>query len=139
MVTRIGINGFGRICRQVLKAITDRHGADLEVVAINDLVSIETNAHLLKYDSNYGRWRRVVAREQPAEHAADATKRAHHHLEGIAVEHVDRSSAHRGRRRRRLPDAWARRRRVASLRSAADVAIAAVDLRGAPGNWCGPV
>ena len=63
MVTKIGINGFGRIGRQVLKAITDRHGSDLEVVAINDLVSIETNANLLKYDSNYGRWHRDVRAE----------------------------------------------------------------------------
>ena len=56
MVTKVGINGFGRIGRQVLKAITDRHGGELEVVAVNDLVPIETNANLLKYDSNYGRW-----------------------------------------------------------------------------------
>ncbi|MHB8574965.1 MAG: type I glyceraldehyde-3-phosphate dehydrogenase [Dehalococcoidia bacterium] len=56
MVTRIGINGFGRIGRQVVKAIIERHPGDLEVVAINDLFDIEINAHLLKYDSNYGRF-----------------------------------------------------------------------------------
>ena len=56
MVTRIGINGFGRIGRQVFKAIKERHGDELEVVAINDLVDNKTNAHLLKYDSNYGRY-----------------------------------------------------------------------------------
>jgi glyceraldehyde 3-phosphate dehydrogenase len=56
MVTRIGINGFGRIGRQVFKAIKERHGSELVVVAINDLVDNETNAHLLKYDSNYGRY-----------------------------------------------------------------------------------
>ena len=56
MATRIGINGFGRIGRQVLKAIKERHGDKLEVVAINDLVDTKTNAHLLKYDSNYGRY-----------------------------------------------------------------------------------
>ncbi|MCH7811499.1 MAG: type I glyceraldehyde-3-phosphate dehydrogenase [Chloroflexi bacterium] len=56
MATRIGINGFGRIGRQVLKAIRDRQAAKLEVVALNDLVPTETNAHLLKYDSNYGRF-----------------------------------------------------------------------------------
>ena len=56
MATRIGINGFGRIGRQVLKAIKERHGSELEVVAINDLVDNKTNAHLLKYDSNYGRY-----------------------------------------------------------------------------------
>src|SRR5687767_714201 len=56
MATRVGINGFGRIGRQVLKAIKERHGEKLEVVAINDLVDTKTNAHLLKYDSNYGRY-----------------------------------------------------------------------------------
>lgn len=54
MATKVGINGFGRIGRQVLKAIMDYHGKDLEVVAINDLFPPETNAHLFKYDSNYG-------------------------------------------------------------------------------------
>jgi glyceraldehyde 3-phosphate dehydrogenase len=54
-VTRIGINGFGRIGRQTLKAILERH-ADLEVVAINDLAPTATNAHLFKYDSTYGRF-----------------------------------------------------------------------------------
>ena len=63
MVTKVGINGFGRIGRQVLKAITDRHGDQLEVVAINDLVPSDTNANLLKYDSNYGRWHREVRGE----------------------------------------------------------------------------
>jgi glyceraldehyde 3-phosphate dehydrogenase len=56
MTTRIGINGFGRIGRQVLKAVKERHGDTLEVVAVNDLVDTKTNAHLLKYDSNYGRY-----------------------------------------------------------------------------------
>ena len=56
MTTRIGINGFGRIGRQVLKATLERHPNDLEVVVVNDLTSPETNAHLLKYDSTYGRY-----------------------------------------------------------------------------------
>jgi glyceraldehyde 3-phosphate dehydrogenase len=60
MATRIGINGFGRIGRQVLKAIGERHPGALEVVAINDLVDTETNAHLLRYDSNYGRFNGTV-------------------------------------------------------------------------------
>jgi glyceraldehyde 3-phosphate dehydrogenase len=54
MTTKIGINGFGRIGRQVLKAIIERYPGELEVVAINDLFDSKTNAHLLKYDSNYG-------------------------------------------------------------------------------------
>jgi glyceraldehyde 3-phosphate dehydrogenase len=52
--TKIGINGFGRIGRQVFKAIYERHPDTLEVVAVNDLTDNETNAHLLKYDSTYG-------------------------------------------------------------------------------------
>jgi glyceraldehyde 3-phosphate dehydrogenase len=54
MTTKIGINGFGRIGRQVFKAIMERYPDQLEVVAINDLFDSQTNAHLLKYDSNYG-------------------------------------------------------------------------------------
>ncbi len=54
MVTRIGINGFGRIGRLALRAIKQRHPDELEVVAINDLADAATNAHLFKYDSNYG-------------------------------------------------------------------------------------
>src|SRR5436309_6900752 len=54
MTTRVGINGFGRIGRQSLKAILERHPHDLEVVAVNDLTDTKTNAHLLRYDSTYG-------------------------------------------------------------------------------------
>lgn len=53
---RLGINGFGRIGRQVLKAVLARHPQSLEVVAINDLFDVSTNAHLLQYDTNYGRF-----------------------------------------------------------------------------------
>lgn len=56
MATRVGINGFGRIGRQSMKAILERHGRELEVVAINDLTDTKTNAHLLKYDTTYGRF-----------------------------------------------------------------------------------
>ncbi len=54
MTTRIGINGFGRIGRQVLRATIERHPEELEVVAVNDLADVHTNAHLFKYDTNYG-------------------------------------------------------------------------------------
>jgi len=54
MPARIGINGFGRIGRQVFKAIHDHYLEDIEVVAVNDLTDPKTNAHLLKYDSTYG-------------------------------------------------------------------------------------
>jgi glyceraldehyde 3-phosphate dehydrogenase len=53
---RVGINGFGRIGRQVLKAVMERHPQSLQVVAINDLFASETNAHLFKYDTNYGKF-----------------------------------------------------------------------------------
>jgi glyceraldehyde 3-phosphate dehydrogenase len=56
MVTRVGINGFGRIGRQSMKAMLERHPDTIEVVAINDLTDTKTNAHLLKYDSTYGRF-----------------------------------------------------------------------------------
>ena len=54
MAVKVGINGFGRIGRQVFKAIHDFHPDALQVVAVNDLTDPRTNAHLLKYDSTYG-------------------------------------------------------------------------------------
>lgn len=56
MTVKVGINGFGRIGRQVFKAIRDYHADELEVVAFNDVGDLPTMAHLLKYDSNYGRF-----------------------------------------------------------------------------------
>ena len=56
MTTRIGINGFGRIGRQVTRSILERHSDELEIVAVNDLTDTKTNAHLFKYDTNYGRY-----------------------------------------------------------------------------------
>ena len=53
-ITKIGINGFGRIGRQVLRSIIERQSDKLEVVAINDLADTQTNAHMFKYDTNYG-------------------------------------------------------------------------------------
>jgi glyceraldehyde 3-phosphate dehydrogenase len=53
MKAKVGINGFGRIGRQVLKAIMERHPETLEVVAVNDLFDVKTNVHLFKYDTNY--------------------------------------------------------------------------------------
>lgn len=60
MATKVGINGFGRIGRQVLKAIRDYYPDTLEVVAFNDIGDLKTMAHLLKYDSNYGRFNASV-------------------------------------------------------------------------------
>ena len=51
MATKIGINGFGRIGRCILRSLVQRNVSELEVVAINDLTDTTTLAHLLKYDS----------------------------------------------------------------------------------------
>ena len=56
MTTKIAINGFGRIGRNVLRALLESGRDDLEVVAINDLAPVETNAHLLRFDSVHGRF-----------------------------------------------------------------------------------
>ena len=56
MTTKVAINGFGRIGRNVLRAIIESGRTDIEVVAINDLGPVETNAHLVRYDSVHGRF-----------------------------------------------------------------------------------
>ncbi|HPG21377.1 MAG TPA: type I glyceraldehyde-3-phosphate dehydrogenase [Amaricoccus sp.] len=56
MAVKVGINGFGRIGRNVLRAIIESGRTDIEVVAINDLGPVETNAHLVRYDSVHGRF-----------------------------------------------------------------------------------
>ena len=53
-MVKVGINGFGRIGRLILRAILENYKNKIQVVAINDLGSIETNAHLIKYDSTHG-------------------------------------------------------------------------------------
>ena len=68
MPVRVAINGFGRVGRSVLRAAHE-HDADIEVVAVNDLVDAPTLAHLLKYDSVYGRFPGDVA----------LTRQAHRH------------------------------------------------------------
>ena len=59
-MVRVGINGFGRIGRNFLRSVL-ASGADVEVVAINDITSVETNAHLLRYDSTHGRLKEPVS------------------------------------------------------------------------------
>lgn len=54
LAVRVGINGFGRIGRQSLRAILERYPKDLQVTAINDVADLATNAHLFRHDSNYG-------------------------------------------------------------------------------------
>jgi glyceraldehyde 3-phosphate dehydrogenase len=60
MTVRVAINGFGRIGRLVLRSIAEHARRDIEVVAINDLGPVETNAHLLRYDSVHGRFPGVI-------------------------------------------------------------------------------
>ena len=63
MAVRVAINGFGRIGRNVLRAIAESGRGDIEVVGINDLGPVETNAHLLRYDSVHGRFPGTVTVE----------------------------------------------------------------------------
>ncbi|MGJ8594948.1 type I glyceraldehyde-3-phosphate dehydrogenase [Sulfitobacter sp.] len=60
MTIKVGINGFGRIGRNVLRALVENGRTDIEVVAINDLAPLETNAHLFEFDSVHGRFGREV-------------------------------------------------------------------------------
>ncbi len=61
MAVRVAINGFGRIGRNVLRAIVESGRRDIEVVAINDLGPVDTNAHLMRYDSIHGRFPGTVS------------------------------------------------------------------------------
>ncbi len=63
MAVRVAINGFGRIGRMVFRAIAEAKRDDIEIVAINDLADLATNAHLLKYDSVHGRYPGTVSVE----------------------------------------------------------------------------
>ena len=60
MAIRVGINGFGRIGRQVLRAIREKYPNDIDVVAFNDLGDLDTMAHLFRHDSNYGAYKGTV-------------------------------------------------------------------------------
>ena len=93
MATKLAINGFGRIGRNVLRALMEQDNTDLQVIAINDLAPVGTNAHLFEFDSVHGRYRgrvtvegdtmdvgqgpiRVSAERDPARYRA----RMHRHL-----------------------------------------------------------
>ena len=66
MAVKVGINGFGRIGRLSLRAMLEKYPNEIEVVAINDLFDSTTNAHLFKYDTNYGPWKGEVKAEEGA-------------------------------------------------------------------------
>ena len=75
MTIRIGINGFGRIGRQVYRAIRERYDNEIDVIAVNDIGRINIMAHLLKYDSTYGRFPGdVIAREDGFVASGDEVK-----------------------------------------------------------------
>lgn len=75
MAVRVGINGFGRIGRNILRAGLQRGGDDLEFVAVNDLTDADTLAHLFKYDSVHGRFPGEVAASDGEIRTADSTVR----------------------------------------------------------------
>jgi hypothetical protein len=75
MAVRVAINGFGRIGRNILRAIAESGRKDIEVVGINDLGPVETNAHLLRFDSVHGRFPGTVTVEGDSR-SASATARS---------------------------------------------------------------
>src|ERR1700750_2295647 len=79
MAIRVAINGFGRIGRLVLRAIVESGRRDIEVVALNDLGPVETNAHLLRYDSVHGRFPATVTVER------DIITAAGHRMKATAI------------------------------------------------------
>lgn len=83
MAVKVGINGFGRIGRQSLKAMIERHPDQLEVVAVNDLTDTRTNAHLLKWDSTYGPFPGQVSAE---ENGIDITMNGKEHRIRVVAE-----------------------------------------------------
>ena len=76
MAVKVAINGFGRIGRNILRAIAEQNRTDVEVVAINDLAPADTNAHLFRYDSVHGRFPGEVKLEGDAMHIRTADGRA---------------------------------------------------------------
>src|SRR3989338_9319564 len=63
-MVRVAINGFGRIGRTAFIIALDKYSKDIEIVAVNDLSDAKTLAHLLKYDSNYGLWKRDIRADE---------------------------------------------------------------------------
>ena len=128
MTVRVAINGFGRIGRNILRAVIESGRKDIEVVAINDLAPVETNAHLLRFDSVHGRFPGEVKTGSdtidvgrgPIKVTAIKDPAALPHKElkiDIALECTgiftskDKASAHLVRRRQARVDLRARRRR----------------------------
>ena len=132
MAVRVGINGFGRIGRNILRAIAESGRKDIEVVGINDLGPVETNAHLLRFDSVHGRFPGTVTVDGDSISVGngkikvsaerDPSKLPWKEL-GVDIA----SSAPRRRPWRTLPPApgacWFRRRRTAPMRPSCSASI----------------
>ena len=78
-MTNVAINGFGRIGRLGLRAMLERHKEELNVVAVNDMADLHTNAHLFRYDSTYGIFPGTASR--PRSPAPKASSRS---MDGIS-------------------------------------------------------
>ena len=91
MASRIAINGFGRIGRQALRALMERH-PEIEIIAVNDLGDAKTATHLFKYDSTYGRYPGTVS------NTADSFT-----IDGRHVPETGRKHGQRSRAPARLP------------------------------------
>ena len=87
MAIKVGINGYGRIGRCIVRALHEQGRTDeIDVVAINDLGDVETNAHLTRYDSTHGRFPAEVALEGDRLRVGDREKRLTRHR---SLEHLD--------------------------------------------------
>ena len=93
MAVRVAINGFGRIGRNVLRAIVESGRTDIEVVAINDLGPVETNAHLLRFDSVHGQSALPIDGHPPVErHLPRGDRRRR--MTGQALSHWQQRPSH---------------------------------------------
>ena len=119
MATRIGINGFGRIGRQVIRAAKNQGVADLDFVAVNDLTDTKTLAHLFKYDSVHRTYQgdveagkdsitidgdeiKVLAEKDPGGSPVERPRRRHRpRIDGSFYRGQRRAQAHRRRARRK--------------------------------------
>ena len=133
MTVKVAINGFGRIGRNVLRAIVESGRKDIEVVAINDLGPVETNAHLLRFDSVHGRFPSEVKvegdidrRRRPADQGHRDQEPGRAAAQGARRRHRARMHRHLHRRRtrpRRTSQAGAKRVLVSAPADGADLTV----------------
>ncbi len=102
MSVKVAINGFGRIGRNVLRAIFEAGRTDIEVVAINDLGPVETNAHLLRFDSVHGRFPGEVKSGEDWIDLGTRQDQSHRHQESGRAAAQGAGRRHRARVHRHL-------------------------------------